>query len=362
MIPLSVALIGGDGIGPEILMNCLEVLHACEERYKGFKLIYTEVEAGASYFKNTGKDMSVPLLSDIKKFDAILMGAMGLPSIRYPDGTEISPHLRIRKKLGLYAGIRPIKSYPNVSSPLSDQRAEKIDLVLVRESTEGLFASIGKSVVESNTVARETMEITREVCERLFDFVFLLARKRKTLGGKGLVTCVDKANVFPAMAFFRKIFAEKAEENLDINVNYVYVDAAALQMVKCPWEFDVLVTENMFGDILSDLGAGIIGGMGFAPCAEIGDKHGLFQPAHGSAPSLAGKNRANPIAMFISAAMMLEWLGETRQIKDCSLAARDIITAIDRVFLRSHVLPYDIGGKTSTSEITDSVIKTFKKL
>ena len=152
-------------------------------------------------------------------------------------------------------------------SPLKDERAQDIDLVIVRESTEGLFASLGKGTIENDTVARETLEITRTVCEPLFDQTFSLARHRKTKGHPGKVTCVDKSNVFVSMAFFRKIFDERARMYPDIETDYRYVDAAALDLIRKPWEFDVMVMENMFGDILSDVGAGIVGGMGFAPCA-----------------------------------------------------------------------------------------------
>jgi len=239
--------------------------------------------------------------------DAILLGAIGHPDVRHPDGTEITPHLRLRERFQLYAGVRPVKAYPNTPRRLADPRAAGIDLVILRESTEGLFytaAAHGRNEVVNDTEVRETLRITRATSEKLHDFAFRLARKRAERGGKGRVTCVDKANVFHSMAFFRKIFDERAVAFPDVEAGYSYVDAQALDMIRKPWEADVLVMENMFGDILSDLAAGLVGGMGMASCGEIGDSHGLFQPAHGSAPDIAGQDKANPLAAILSGALL----------------------------------------------------------
>ena len=183
--------------------------------------------------------------------------------------------------------MRPCRAIPGVPLPLADARAKEIDLVVVRESTEGLFASRGKGKVEADREAHDTMVITRG-SERVHEFSFRLAGRRKRL-----VTCVDKANVFASMAFFRKVFYEVAQQP-GVRANHHYIDATALDMVRKPWEFDVMVTENMFGDILSDLTAALVGGMGMAPSGDIGDDHALFQPCHGSAPDIAGQGRANP--------------------------------------------------------------------
>ena len=184
----------------------------------------------------------------------------------------------MRKEFGLFAGVRPVKSYPKLPNTLADSRSKDIDIVILRESTEGLFAHANSGVVENDRIARDVLEITRPNCERFFDFAFQLAMQRKSEGGPGVVTCVDKANVFRSMAFFRQVFDERAERYPEISTEYRYVDAMALDLVRQPWKYDVLVMENMFGDILSDLGAGIIGGLGLAPCGEIGTHHGLFQP------------------------------------------------------------------------------------
>ena len=215
--------------------------------------------------------MSEEVFEQARSADAIVFGAMGLPDVRCADGTEIAPQLDLRFRLGLYAGIRPVKALPGGARPLGDPRGADVDLVIVRESTEGLFASRGKGIVEDDRIARDTMVITRETCERLFDASFRLAGRRKARGGKGKVTCVDKSNVFASMAFFRKVFDERAVRFPDIEPAHHYVDAAALDLVRKPWEFDVMVTENMFGDILSDLAAALAGGMGMAPSADVGD-------------------------------------------------------------------------------------------
>src|SRR5918912_2402445 len=193
---------------------------------------------------------------------AVLPAAMGLPHIRYPNGTEIAPQLDLRFEFGLYAGVRPCRAIPGVPRRLADPRAERIDFLLIRESTEGLFASRGKGVVEDDREARDTLVITRDVSERLFDFSLPLGLSRRSAGYRGRVTCVDKSNVFTSFAFFRRIFDERAAAFPDLSADHAYIDATALALVLEPWEFDVFVTENMFGDILSDLGAGLIGGMG----------------------------------------------------------------------------------------------------
>src|SRR5436305_6292448 len=244
-----------------------------------------------------------------KEADAILLGACGLPHIRYPDNTEIRPQVELRFIFDLYADVRPCRLIPGIPSPIVGAAEHGIDLVVVRESTEGLFASMGKGVV-TETEARETLLITRKTCARLFDFSFRLAAQRKARGAPGKLACVDKANAFKAYAFFRKLFDECAARHPAVATERLYVDACAAMLVRRPWDFDVLVMENMFGDIISDLTAALIGGMGMAPSADVGDNHAVFQPCHGTAPDIMGKDVANPTAMILSAALMLDWLAE----------------------------------------------------
>jgi 3-isopropylmalate dehydrogenase len=182
-----------------------------------------------------------------------------------------------------------------------------------------------------------------------------LAETRKAKGGKGHVTCVDKANVFASYAFFRKVFDERAALHPGLTVDHVYIDASTLEFVGRPWRFDVLVTENMFGDILSDLGAGLIGGMGFAPSADIGDHHAVFQPCHGTAPDIAGQGKANPTAMFLSGAMMLEWLAERHDEPKAEEAATIIRSAVDDAF-ENGLRTWEIGGQSGVREVTDAVM------
>lgn len=352
----SIAVYPGDGIGPEIMAATRRVLAAAEAAVDGFSLDLTEYACGAGYYRDSGEEIAAADFEAGRTADAILLGAIGLPSVRKPDGTEISPHLRMRTEFGLYGGVRPVKLYPNAPTPLADARAKDIDLIILRESTEGLFASVGKGEVIDDRVARETLEITRDVTERLVDQAIGLARARKAQGGKGLVTCVDKANVFAAYAFFRKIFDERMDKAPDLARGYAYVDAAALDLVRKPWEFDVMVMENMFGDILSDLAAGLVGGMGMAPCAELGDSHGLFQPAHGTAPDIAGKGVANPSAMLVSAAMMLTWLADKHDAPALATAGRAMERALKIGFAEGAVRPYDLGGDTGTEAIADATL------
>jgi 3-isopropylmalate dehydrogenase len=351
----TVAVLPGDGIGHEVMPPCLEVLRAAVARVGGFGLNFEEHQAGAEIYRDTGNALPKPTMDASRRADAILLGAMGLPHIRYPDGTEIAPQLDLRFEFGLYAGVRPVRATPGVPPVIADPRASDIDLVIIRESTEGLFSSRGKGVIEDDREARDTLVITRGVSERLFDFSFRLAESRNK-GGRPRVTCVDKANVFKSFAFFRKIFDERANGFPGVEADHVYIDATALQLVLRPWDFDVLVTENMFGDILSDLGAGLIGGMGYAPSADIGDEHAVFQPCHGTAPDIAGRGLANPTAMFLSAAMMVEWLSERHGIAEAGRAGALIRAAVDRAFAAGDLLTCELGGEAGTREVTQAVL------
>jgi 3-isopropylmalate dehydrogenase len=357
---LQIAVFPGDGIGPEVIAPTVEILTLLQARLGGFELTFREYEAGAGYYKAFGEDISAAAFEAARAADAILLGAMGLPDVRLPDGTEIRPHLRMREEFGLYAGVRPVKAYPNTPRRLLDERAAGIDLIILRESTEGLFFSQGKGEV-SPTEARETLRITRATTEKLCDVAFKLARRRKARGGKGRVTCVDKSNVFRAYAFFRDIFRERAALYPEIEATYAYVDAMALDLVRRPWDFDVLVMENMFGDILSDLGGGLVGGMGMAPCAELGDAHGLFQPAHGSAPDIAGQGKANPIATFRCAALMLDWLGERHGNPRLLEAATNLERAIEAAFSEGRLRPMEFGGDQGTEAVAREVARTIEE-
>ena len=353
----SIAVLAGDGIGKEVIPVCCELLHQVTESYDSFSLEFVNLEAGAECYQRTGVSLPEETMSACYSADAILLGAMGMPDIRYPDGTEISPQLDLRFQMDLYAGVRPVKPLRGLPLPLRNDSDKDIDFVLIRESTEGLFASHGKGKVIDDKVATDTMEITRGVSEKLFNFGFNLAKQRKQQGYPGQLTCVDKANVFASMAFFRKIYDEVGANFPEIEKAYMYVDAAALNMVKQPWNMDVLVTENMFGDILSDLGAGIMGGMGMAPSADIGDNNAVFQPCHGSAPDIAGQGKANPVAAILSAAMMLEWLGRRHDIEDMILASNRIQQSVEGIFVDGDLIPFELGGAAGLNDVCKAIYK-----
>jgi 3-isopropylmalate dehydrogenase len=352
----DILVLPGDGIGVEVMEAGRAVLEAAVARVGGFALRCEERPGGAGHYLASGTAFDDESFDRAERADAILFGAMGLPDIRYPDGTEIAPQLDMRFRFNLFAGVRPIRAIPGVPAVLADPRAAQIDLVIIRESTEGLFASRGKGEVIEDREARDTMVITRATSERLFDFAFDLAAQRRQRGRQGLVTCVDKSGVFRSMAFFRKIFRERAARVPGLSAACHNVDAAALDLVRRPWIFDVMVMENQFGDILSDLGAGLVGGMGFAPSADIGESHGLFQPSHGSAPDIAGTGVANPTAMILSAALMLDWLGVRHGMPRCQEAAQLIEGAVDAAFAGGSLRTPEFGGRSGTSDIARAVI------
>ena len=351
---VRIAVMPGDGIGTEIMPPCIELLELLSRKVGGFSLGYDEIETGAGLFQRTGEALPESALERARAADAILLGAMGLPDVRYPDGREIVPQIDIREELGLYAGIRPVRTYPGLPVPLADPRGQHLDLVLIRESTEGLFAERGKPQ-EDEDHATDKMLITREGSERLFDFSFEYARRRKEQGKEGRLTCVDKANVLGSMAFFREIFDDTAERYPDVVADHCYVDAMALKLIRNPWDNDVLVTENMFGDILSDAGAALMGGMGLAPSADIGDENAVFQPCHGTAPDIVGTGKANPTAMILSAAMMLDWLGETLNSEPMSTAGKLLDEAVLASFASGDLVPYEMGGAAGLKEITGRI-------
>lgn len=356
----EIAVFNGDGIGPEIMGPTVNILTQMAQASSSYDLVFTDAPAGAAHYAATGESLPDASMTTARAADAILLSAMGLPDVRYDDGTEISPQIDLRKALTLFAGVRPVTVRKGQRTPLNMPADREIDFVLIRESTEGLFYTQGRGEVTKDE-ARETLLITRDISEKLFRFAFDLAKTRKAAGrGPGKVTCVDKANVFRAFAFFREMFDAEAAKHPDLVADHAYVDATALWLVQKPWDFDVMVTENMFGDILSDLGAGLMGGLGLAPSADIGLDHAVFQPCHGSAPDIAGQGLANPFAMILSAAMMLDWLG----IKHDNAAMREDGTrlriAVEEVVACGDVLTRDLGGTFGTDAAAQAVLKALQ--
>ena len=342
---LRIALMPGDGIGPEVTESAVEVLKAVEVASDDLVLEFEVYSVGAGEYLKSGDPLPAETLAKASECDAILLGAMGLPHVRWPNGTEMAPQIDIREDLDLYQGVRPVQLYREDLTPLKGKSPSDIDIVLYRENTEGLFAERKARSAPRLDVVENAMRVTRSKTERIVRAAFAAAARRKHR-----VTLVDKANVLPAMAFFREVFDGIAEEHPDIETERVYVDAAALYLVQQPERFDVIVTENMFGDILSDLAAGIIGGMGLAPSADIGDRHGVFQPAHGSAPDIAGAGIANPLATILSAAMMLDWL----DLPEYGETIRDAVT---RTLADPACRTKDLGGRMTCKQMTDEVLQ-----
>lgn len=348
MNPYQIAVLGGDGIGPEVIGASLAVLRAAQALLNEVDFVFQEYSVGAAEYLKNGDPLPSSAVERMKRCDAILLGAMGLPEVRWPNGVEMTPQIDIREKLDLYNGVRPIRLYHESHCPLKDYTTGEIDFVIIRENCEGLFADRLTPRPPGRDFETDTLKITRQGAERVCRAAFKLAEKRRRR-----VTLVDKANVLPSMAFFRKIFDEVASEFPSVATDRVYVDAMALFLLQRPESFDVIVTENMFGDILSDLAAGLVGGMGMAPSADLGDRFGLFQPSHGTAPTIAGKGIANPIAAILSAAMMLDWLGHPETIRGARMIERAVASVLSDPVHRTT----DLGGSLGTVEITRLVIE-----
>jgi len=268
-------------------------------------------EGGAGLYAREGHNLSMESLEAIRQADATMKGPVGSPEVRRPDGTEAGVLGGVlRTVLDTYANVRPIRLLPGVSAPIKAEPGE-IDYVIVRENTEGLYLARGKGIGTVDAMA-DTMLITRAGTERVARYAFELARSRAGAPEDGVrrVTCVDKSNVLASFAFFREVFDEVGEAYPEIAKEHLYADAAAQALVVRPQHFDVMVMENFLGDILSDLGGGTVGGIGLCASGNIGDRHAYFEPIHGSAPDIAGQNRANPLSQIFTLAMMLEHLGE----------------------------------------------------
>ncbi|MDA0745108.1 MAG: isocitrate/isopropylmalate dehydrogenase family protein [bacterium] len=357
----NIAVLPGDGVGPEVVAESLKVLHEIESVYPNLNFNFQEHPVGAKCYTDTGTDLPDATLAACKASDAILFGSAGDPEIRFPDGTEIAPQITLRFLLDLYAGIRPIKKYPGVPPLLSGD--PPIDYVIVRENTEGLYASRGAGVRVGDEVAVDNMVITRKGTERIVRTAFEIANQRQGAPRDGVrrVTSVDKANVLKSMAFFRQIYDRIAKDYPDTARDYAYVDAFTVYQLRRPDTYDVVVAENMFGDIVSDLAAATIGGMGMAPSADVGDRWGVFQPSHGTAPDIAGKGIANPVGQILSAGLMLTWLGERHNDPDALAAAKTIDAAVAHALTDPANHTGDLGGKAATPAVGDAVVEAIEK-
>jgi 3-isopropylmalate dehydrogenase len=346
----TVAVIRGDGIGPELVESALAVLDAVAVT-ASFTVRTVEVDAGAGTYRREGTVLPAAGLAAIRAADATLKGPVGLPDVRHPDGTEAGLLGGVlRNGLDLYANVRPITLLPGVESRLRVPDGG-IDYVIVRENTEGLYASRGKGVGNRHAMT-DTLLVTRAGCERIARYAFEVARVRSGAPADGVrrVTCVDKANVLRSMYFFRSVFLDVAVDYPDVEAECRYVDATAQALVMEPEHFDVIVTESMFGDILSDLGGGTVGGISLCPGGNIGDELAYFEPIHGSAPALAGQDRANPLSQILATAMMLDHLRED--------AAAETIRAAVRTAMASGAIRINHDGTPAggTKAVTDAVV------
>ena len=340
----------GDGIGPEILDVAVRILTAVEQRQSSFKLELHYEEAGAGHYLATGEGMSDETYERIvANADAVLKGPAGLPHVRAKDGTEAGViGGRLRNGLDLYANVRPVKLLPGVPTPVKFEPGQ-IDYVIVRENTEGLYASRGNGVANERA-AVDMLFMTKVGVQRVVRAAFELARRRSgaPLDGVKRVTCVDKANVLKSMAFWRQTFTEVAEEYPDVATDYMYADAAGQAIVMEPSRFDVLVMENYTGDLLSDVGGGTVGGLGMCPSGNLGDTKAYFEPIHGSAPSIAGTDSANPLAQVLSAALMLDWLGEGAS---ASLIERAVSESLSSGALQVGTDGALVGGTRASADV-----------
>ena len=345
----KIAVIGGDGTGPEVVREGLKVLDAVNRKFD-IKMDFTHFDFGGERYLRTGEVLPETAVSDLKQFNAIYLGAIGHPDVK-PGVLEKGILLKLRFELDQYVNLRPIKLYPNVDTPLKDKKPEDIDFVVVRENTEGLYVGAGGSMRKGtpDEVAIQTSINTRKGVERCIRYAFDYARKRNR---KKTLTLCGKTNVLTyAFDLWERTFHEVGEKDYpDIKREYAHVDATTMWMVKNPEWFDVIVTDNMFGDIITDLGAMVQGGMGIASGGNINPEGvSMFEPIGGSAPKYTGKNVINPMAAIGAAMMMLETLGEQK-------AAEDVEAAMVQVMQRMKSMSAGKMGY-STTEIGDMVAK-----
>ena len=325
----NIAIIGGDGIGNEVMESAEYLLDKLDLNFN-----FNYGEAGFECFNKNGTTLPEETIKIAKSSDATLFGA----STSTPG--QPSPIINLRKELNVYANLRPIRSYKGIKSI-----ADNIDFIIVRENTEGLYSQ--NEYGDDNKVIAERV-ITRNASEKISEIAFKLAKRRKKLNK---VTCVHKSNVLKKTdGVFKESFYKVAKNYPEINTEDFYVDATAMYLITNPLNFDVIVSTNLFGDILSDESAGLVGGLGLAPSGNIGDENGLFEPVHGSAPDIAGKGIANPCSMILSTSMMLDYLGE----KEIS---QQINKAVESVVCKGKILTPDLGGNAKTKEMTKAIVK-----
>lgn len=350
MMKHKVAVIAGDGIGPEVIHEGIKVLNKVAELDGSFQFEFTHYPWGCEYYLKEGRMMPIDGIEQLKQHDAIFLGAVGYPGV--PDHISLWDLLLvIRKSFDQYVNLRPVKLLKGAPCPLKDVAREEIDMTFVRENSEGEYAGSGSWLFKGkpHEVVIQDGVFSRHGCERIIRYAYELARKEKKT-----LTSISKGNALNySMVFWDQIFKEVGEEYPDVETHSYLVDAAAMFMVKDPKRFQIVVTSNLFGDILTDLGAAISGGMGLAAGANLNPEReypSMFEPIHGSAPDIAGQGKANPLATVWSASQMLEFFGHKEW-------ADRLLGIIEEMLVEKNVLTSDLGGMATTIQVGDEVIR-----
>jgi tartrate dehydrogenase/decarboxylase / D-malate dehydrogenase len=349
-MPYRIALIPGDGIGREVVPEGVRALKALSGRFT-FAMEFTEFPYSCEYYLKTGRMMPADGLEQLRPFEAILLGAVGAPQV--PDHVSLWGLLiPIRRTFDQYVNLRPVRLLPGIRSPLAGRTAPDIDFVIVRENTEGEYSQVGGRLFQGTEreVAVQESVFTRHGVDRIMRYAFNLARRRPK---KHLTSATKSNGIIHTMPFWDERFRAIAEEFPDVKVSQYHIDILTAHFVQHPDWFDVVVGSNLFGDILSDLGPACAGGIGIAPSANMNPEKiypSMFEPVHGSAPDIAGKGIANPVATLWSVVLMLDFLGE-------AAAAKALMAAIEAVTGEGKVLTRDLGGKAGTRDFTDAVLK-----
>ena len=337
----DIAVLKGDGIGPEVTEATLKVLEAVQASVGGFKLNYQFGEAGYHCIAEHGTNLPAETVAMLKRTKACLKGPMTTPE---EPGAPVSVAVTLRRMFNLYANVRPCRSFPSV-----DALKPNIDFVVIRENTEGLYSGVEFELSPGVGVALRI--ITREASLRIAEFAFKLAASRRKA-----LTYVHKGNILRITdSIFKDAVKDVACKYPDVAIEELHIDAATMQLIKRPESFDVIVTTNLFGDILSDEAAQVTGSLGLAAGANIGDSYGMFEPVHGSAPKYSGMNRVNPIATILAASLMMDYLGEKE-------AAAGIEKAVLEVLRGGKVRTADLGGTHKTSQMSDAITERIKSL
>jgi tartrate dehydrogenase/decarboxylase/D-malate dehydrogenase len=352
----NIANIPGDGVGTEVAAEAIKVFDAAAKKF-GFKVSYENYDWGCDYYLKHGEMNPSNMLETLKGSDAIFLGCIGDAS-KVPDHISLTLLLKIRKGFDQYVNLRPINLYPGVDSPIRTATPESVDMIVVRENTEGEYSSMGGffKMGTPDGFAIQNAIFTHKGCERVMRYSFELARKRKAQGKAGQVTNCTKSNALNySMVYWDSVYAEVAAKYPEIKTDMALVDAICMWFVKNPNFFDVVVASNLFGDIITDLGAMLQGGMGFAAGGNINPERvypSMFEPIHGSAPKYAGKNVINPIASIETARMMLDHIGE-------EAAAAQVQTAVKNILAAGKIKTRDMGGSSKTNEVGDAIAAEF---